>query len=125
MRNRETRNPIVNGTFFRGFSQNVVQRSSKIYAPKRSQLCSHARPVPDLRDAHAPVRQPAHRDPVHPRSSIQAGAESAAAPLVRAYARNIEVLTDSQISISFSAANHRRKPNRPDRSHKPCYEARR
>ncbi len=33
------------------------------------QLCSHARPFPDLRDAHAPVRQPAHRDPVQPRTS--------------------------------------------------------
>jgi hypothetical protein len=53
-------------------------------------------PRPDLRDAHAPVWQPAHRDPVHLRSGIQAGAESVAAPLVYADARNVEVLTDLQ-----------------------------
>jgi len=35
------------------------------------QLCSHARPFPDFRYAHAPVRQPTHRHPVQPRSSIQ------------------------------------------------------
>ena len=57
---------------------------------------SHARPFSDLRDAHAPVQQPAHRHPVQPRSSIQAGAESVAAPLVYADARNVEVLTDLQ-----------------------------
>ena len=45
---------------------------------------SHARPFPDFRDAHAPVRLPTHRDPVQPRSRVQAGAESVAAPLVRA-----------------------------------------
>ena len=57
---------------------------------------SHAGPFPDFRDAHAAVRLPAHRDPVQPCSRIQAGAESVAAPLVRADARNIEVLTDFQ-----------------------------
>ena len=57
---------------------------------------SQARPFPDFRDAHAAVRLPAHRDPVQPRSRVQAGAESVAAPLVRADARNIEVLTDFQ-----------------------------
>ncbi|MGB6625477.1 MAG: hypothetical protein WBE43_11900 [Candidatus Acidiferrales bacterium] len=59
-------------------------------------LDSNARPFPDLRDAHAPVWLPAHRHPVQPRSSIQAGAESVAAPLVYADARNVEVLTDPQ-----------------------------
>jgi hypothetical protein len=37
-----------------------------------------------------------NRHPVQPRSSIQAGAESVAAPLVYADARNVEVLTDLQ-----------------------------
>ena len=50
-------------------------------------------PLPDLRDAHTPVRLPAHRDPVQPGSRVQAGAKSVAAPLVRADAPNIEVLT--------------------------------
>lgn len=59
-------------------------------------LDSHDAPHPDLRDAHAPVWLPAHRHPVHPRSSIQAGAESVAAALVYADARNVEVLTDLQ-----------------------------
>ena len=57
---------------------------------------SQARPFPDFRDAHAPVRLPTHRDLVQPRSRVQAGAESVAAPLVRAHALNIEVLTDLQ-----------------------------
>jgi hypothetical protein len=35
-------------------------------------LDSHARPFPDLRDAHAPVWLPVHRHPVQPRSNIQA-----------------------------------------------------
>jgi hypothetical protein len=60
------------------------------------QLCSHARPHPDFHYAHAAVRQPAQRDPVQPRSSIQAGAESVAAALFYADARNVEVLTDLQ-----------------------------
>lgn len=59
-------------------------------------LASHARPFPDFRDAHAPIRLPAHGDPVQPSSRVQPGSESVAAPLVRADARNVEVLTDSQ-----------------------------
>ena len=59
-------------------------------------LGSHDSPRPDLRDAHAPVRQTPYRDLVQPRSSIQTGAESVAAPLVYADARNVEVLTDLQ-----------------------------
>jgi len=54
------------------------------------QLRSHARPFPDLRDAHAPVWLPVNRHPVQPRSRVQAGVESVAAPLVRADAPNIE-----------------------------------
>jgi len=45
-------------------------------------LASDAQPLPDLRDAHAAVRQPAHGDSIEPRSRIQAGAESVAAPVV-------------------------------------------
>jgi hypothetical protein len=52
--------------------------------------------LPNFRDAHAPVWLPAHRHPVHLRSGVQAGAESVAAPLVYADARNVEVLTDLQ-----------------------------
>ena len=63
---------------------------------KTSTVHSHARPFADFRDAHTPVRLPTHRDLVEPRSRVQAGAKSVAAPLVRADARNIEVLTDSQ-----------------------------
>ena len=59
-------------------------------------LDSQAMPFPDFRDAHAPVRQPAHRDLVQPRSRIQARAKSVAAPLVRTNALNVEVLTDFQ-----------------------------
>jgi hypothetical protein len=47
-------------------------------AVSRAALCSQARPLPDLRGAHAPVRQPAHRDLVQPRSRVQARAESVA-----------------------------------------------
>jgi len=57
---------------------------------------SHARPLPDFRDAHDPVRLPTHRDPVQPRSRVQARTKSVAAPLVRAYPSDIEVLTDLQ-----------------------------
>jgi hypothetical protein len=63
--------------------------SASRYSPARP-LSSHARPLPDLRDAHTPVRLPAHRDPVQPRSRVQAGAESVAAPLVGADAPNIK-----------------------------------
>ena len=62
----------------------------------RSHLDSQAGPLPDFRDAHAPVRLPAYRDFVQPRSRVQAGAKSVAAPLVCADARNVEVLTDFQ-----------------------------
>jgi hypothetical protein len=44
---------------------------------------------PDLRDAHTPVWEPAHRDPVQPLSRVEAGAKSVAATLVHAHARNI------------------------------------
>ena len=54
------------------------------------------RPLPDLRDTHAAVRQPAHRDLIQPRSRVQAGAKSVAASLVRAHAPNNEMLTDPQ-----------------------------
>jgi hypothetical protein len=60
------------------------------------QLNSRRRPHPDLRDAHAPVRLPAHRHSVQPCSGVQAGAESVAAPLVYADTRNLEVLPDFQ-----------------------------
>lgn len=50
----------------------------------------------DFRDTHAPVWQPVNGDPVQSRSRVQAGAESVAAPLVRADARNLEVLPDFQ-----------------------------
>jgi hypothetical protein len=59
-------------------------------------LAELVRPLPDFRDTHAAVRQPAHRDPVQPRRRVQAGAESVAAPIVRADARNLEVLSDFQ-----------------------------
>lgn len=65
-------------------------------------LSARARPLPYLRDAHTPVRLTAHRHSVEPRSRIQAGAESIAAPLVRADARNIEVLTDFQFMNTVS-----------------------
>ena len=73
-------------------------RSSKCskLRPSPRALRSHARPFADFRDAHTPVRLPAHRDLVQPHSRIQAGAKSVAAPLVRTHARNIEVLTDAQ-----------------------------
>jgi hypothetical protein len=57
---------------------------------------SSAVPLPNFRDPHASIRQPAHRDLVQPRSRVQAGAESVAAPLVGGDAANIEVLTDPQ-----------------------------
>ena len=57
-------------------------------------LASNARPFPDLRDAHASVWLPTHRDSIQPSSRVQAGAESVAAPLVGADAPNVEVLTD-------------------------------
>lgn len=60
-------------------------------------LDSHHAPLPDLRDAHTPVRQSAHRDPIQPRSSVQAGAESVAASLVRADTLNVKVLADFQL----------------------------
>ena len=53
-------------------------------------------PFADFRHAHAPIRQPTHRDLVQPRSRVQAVAKSVAAPLVRADARNVEALTDLQ-----------------------------
>jgi hypothetical protein len=53
-------------------------------------------PLPNLRDAHTPVRLPTHRDLVQPHSRIQAGAKSVPTPLVRTDARNVEVLTDFQ-----------------------------
>lgn len=55
---------------------------------------SHARPFADFRDAHAAIRQPAHRDLVEPRSGVQAGTKSVAAPLVRPDALDVEVVTD-------------------------------
>jgi len=70
-----------------------LKRGPERVAPR---LRSPDSPLPDLRNANAPTRQPAHRDPVQPRSSIQAGAESVAAALVYAGARNVEVLTDFQ-----------------------------
>ncbi len=51
-------------------------------------------PQADSRDAHASVRQPAHRDLVEPRSGVQAGTKSVAAPLVRPDALDVEVVTD-------------------------------
>ena len=72
---------------------------SAIYAePEEADLHldAHATPLPDFRDAHAPVRLPTDRDLVQPRSRVQAGAKSIAAPLVRANPRNMEVLTDPQ-----------------------------
>jgi hypothetical protein len=63
---------------------------------RRPQLGSHARPFAYLRDAHTPVRLPAHGDSVQPRSRVQAGAKSVAAFLVGAHAGNLEVLTDPQ-----------------------------
>ena len=69
------------------------------YCIQRTQapeLCSHARPFPNLREAHAPVWLPAHRDPVKPGSRVQAGAESVTAPLVCADTLNIEMLPDLQ-----------------------------
>jgi hypothetical protein len=59
-------------------------------------LGSQARPLPDFRDAHTPVRLPTYRDLVQPHSRIQAGAKSVTAPLVCANAGNIEMLTDPQ-----------------------------
>lgn len=56
-------------------------------------MCPQARPFPDLRDPHAPVRLPAHRDPVEPRSRVQARTKSVAAPLIGSDAPNIKVLT--------------------------------
>jgi len=45
-------------------------------------------------DPHTAVGLTAHRDPIQPRSRVQARSESVTAPLVRANAPNIEVLTD-------------------------------
>ena len=56
----------------------------------------HARPFPDFRDAHAPVRLPTHRDLIQPNSRVQATAKSVTASLVCTNVRNIEVLTDFQ-----------------------------
>jgi hypothetical protein len=66
-------------------------------------------PFPDFRDAHAPVRLPMHRYLVHPRSRVQTGSESVAAPLVRADTANIEVLTDPQSvnAVSYLAVRAR------------------
>ena len=55
-----------------------------------------SRPLANLHDAHAPVRLPAYRDLVQPRSRVQAGTKSVAAPLVSAHASNVEVLSDLQ-----------------------------
>jgi hypothetical protein len=59
-------------------------------------LDSFASPQSNLRDAHTPVWEPAHRDSVQPRSGIQPGAKSVAAPFIRAHVSDIEVLTDFQ-----------------------------
>jgi hypothetical protein len=70
---------------------------AQCFALKRSpQLDSHAAPFPDFRDPHAAIRLTAHRHPVLHRSRSQAAAESVAAPLVRADALDIDVLTNSQ-----------------------------
>jgi hypothetical protein len=69
---------------------------SSVWRGVPSPLSSQLRPFPDLRDAHAPVWLPAHRHSVQPCSSIQAGSESVAAPLVCAYTLNIEMLPDLQ-----------------------------
>ena len=61
-----------------------------------SSASQYTRPFPDLRDPNASVRQPAHRNLVQPRSRVQAGAESVAAPLVGYDAANVEVLTNLQ-----------------------------
>ncbi|MGB8782131.1 MAG: hypothetical protein WCD02_03365 [Terriglobales bacterium] len=74
----------------------VLIASPNVSAAAASASGSNARPFPDFRHAHTPVRLPTHRDPVQPRSRVQAGAESVAAPLICADARNIEVLTDLQ-----------------------------
>jgi hypothetical protein len=62
--------------------------------PPHLVLCSEATPLPDLCDAHAPVRLPSHRDSVLHRSRSQAGSESVAASLVGADALDLEVLTN-------------------------------
>ncbi len=72
------------GDLFMGYDDTEVANSLSF---------SHARPLPDLRDAHAPVRLPAHRDPVEPRSRVQARTKSVAAPLIGSDAPNIKVLT--------------------------------
>ncbi|HWY52884.1 MAG TPA: hypothetical protein VNZ03_00370 [Terriglobales bacterium] len=59
----------------------------------QSTLVSHTRPFSDFRDAHASVRLPPHRDPVEPRSRVQARTKSVAARLIGSYAPNIKVLT--------------------------------
>jgi hypothetical protein len=65
-------------------------------APDASALSRQARPLPHFRHTHTPIRLPLHRDFVQPRSRIQTGAKSVAAPLVCTDAPNIEVLTDFQ-----------------------------
>jgi hypothetical protein len=66
--------------------------SASRYSPVRA-LTSQAKPLPNLRHAHAPVRLPAQRDSIQPRSRLQAGAEAVAAPLVSSYATKVEMLT--------------------------------
>jgi len=75
------------GDLFMGYDDTEVGNSLSF---------SQARPLPDLRDADAPVRQPAHRDLVEPSSRIQTGSESVAAPLIGSDAPNIKVLTYSE-----------------------------
>ena len=64
--------------------------------PNASSASQTTRPFPYLRHAHAAVRLPSHRDLVQSRRSVQAGAESVAAPLVSSDAPNIKMLTDLQ-----------------------------
>ena len=75
---------LISGDSAAGWGLGRVQRSGSQRTP------------PDFRDAHTPVQYPAHRDLIHSQRRVQAGAESVAAPLVRANARNIEVLPDFQ-----------------------------
>lgn len=51
-------------------------------------------PLSNLRDTHIAIRLAAHRNFIHSQCRIQPGAESIAAPLVRADTPNVEVLTD-------------------------------
>ena len=57
-------------------------------------LFRKARPFPDLRDAHAPIRLTANREPVLHRSRSQARSKSVEASLVRADSFDVKMLTD-------------------------------